>query len=103
VDRPNFYDRDLRRLFSDAPEYAANMTAVQFLKKIRKPVRRLVAGWTGTYQYTIDQVFEDVCARCRQFNLRLAIPEEQATQAFIAFLTVQTMNYIYSGGKRVAL
>jgi hypothetical protein len=33
VDRPNFYDRDLRRLFSDAPEAAGNMTAAQFLAR----------------------------------------------------------------------
>ncbi|MER3424384.1 MAG: hypothetical protein C4293_15365, partial [Nitrospiraceae bacterium] len=60
VDRPTFYDRDLRRLFSDAPEFSDNMTAAQFLTRMRKPVRRLVAGWTGIYQYTIDQVFEEM-------------------------------------------
>ena len=57
---PKFYDRELRRLFSDAPEHAHNLSAVQFLSRIRRPVRRLVASWTGIYQYTIDQVFEDV-------------------------------------------
>ncbi|MGH7231784.1 MAG: putative zinc-binding metallopeptidase, partial [Nitrospiraceae bacterium] len=103
VDRPNFYDRDIRQLFSDAPEYAGHMTAARFLMKIRKPVRRLVAGWTGIYQYTVDQVFEDVIARCRQLNLRLAVTEEQAKQEFTVFLTVQAMNYVYSGGRRVAL
>jgi hypothetical protein len=88
---------------SDAQEYAGNMTAVRFLMKIRKPVRRLVAGWTGVYQYTIDQVFEDVIVRCRQLNLRLAVSEEQAKQEFAVFLTVQAMNYVYTGGRRVAL
>src|SRR3954464_4418655 len=39
IDYPSFYDRDLRRLFSDAPEYAQHMTAAQFLTRIRKPVR----------------------------------------------------------------
>jgi hypothetical protein len=103
VEHPNFYDRDLRRLFSDSPEFAANMTAARFLIKIRKPVRRLVAGWTGTYQYTIDQVFEDIIARCRELNLRLAVPDEQARQEFTVLLTVQAMNHLYSGGRRVAL
>jgi hypothetical protein len=103
VDRPNFYDRDLRRLFSDAPEFSTAMTAAQFLGRIRKPVRRLVAAWTGIYQYTIDQVFEDIIARCRELNLRLAVPEEQARQEFTVLLTVQAMNHLYSGGHRVAL
>ena len=41
-------------------------------------MRRLVASWTGIYQYTIDQVLEDMIARCRELRLRLAVPEEQA-------------------------
>ena len=60
VDYPNFYDRDLRRLFSDAPEFAANITAAQFIGRIRRATRRVVAEWTGIYQYTIDQVIEDM-------------------------------------------
>lgn len=103
VDHPDFNSRDLRQFFSDAAEHAGHMTAVRFLMKIRKPVRRLVAGWTGVYQYTIDQVFEDLIAHCRPLNLRLAVPEEQAKQEFTVFLTVQAMNYVHTGGRRVAL
>jgi len=103
VDRPTVYDRDLRRLFSDAPEFAANMTAMRFLTRIRKPVRRLVASWTGMYQYTVDQVFEDLINRCRQLNLRLAVPEEQAKTEFTVLLTVQAMNHLLTGGNRIAL
>jgi hypothetical protein len=103
VGYPSFYDRDLRRLFSDAPEYAQNMTAAQFLTRIRKSVRRTVGSWTGIYQYTIDQVFEDMIERCRQLNLRLQGPEDQARLEFTVLLTVQTMNYLHSGGHRVAL
>ena len=103
IDHPEFYDRDLRRLFSDAPEYAGNMTAAQFLGRIRRPVRRLVASWTGIYQYTIDRVLEDMIERSRQLKLRLAVPEEQARHEFTVMLTVQTMNYLHSGRHRVAM
>jgi len=103
VERPRFYDRELRRLFSDAPEHANNMSAVQFLSRIRRPVRRLVASWTGIYQYTIDKLCKDVSMRCRELKLRLAVPEDQARQEFTVFLTVQTMNYLHSGHHRVAL
>ena len=47
VEHPNFYDRDLRRLFSDAPEYRPNRKASRFIHSIRRDVRRLVAEWTG--------------------------------------------------------
>ncbi|OFW37947.1 MAG: hypothetical protein A3F70_03275 [Acidobacteria bacterium RIFCSPLOWO2_12_FULL_67_14] len=103
LDHPGFYDRDLRRLFSESPEYAGNITAAQFLSRIRRPMRRLVSGWTGIYQYTIDQVLEDMIARSRELRLRLAVPEEQARQEFAVLLTVQAMNYLHSGGHRVFL
>jgi hypothetical protein len=103
VDRPDFYDRDLRRLFSDAPEFAGNMTAAAFVTRIRRQVRRLVANWTGIYQYTIDQVLEDIVVRCRDLKLRLAVPEDTARQEFTVLLTVQAMNFLHSGRHRLAL
>jgi hypothetical protein len=103
IEHPKFYDRELRRLFSDAPEFVDNITAAQFLGKIRRPVRRIVADWTGIYQYTIDKVLEDMITRCRELKLRLAVPEEQARYEFTVLLTVQTMNYLHSGRHRVAL
>jgi Putative zinc-binding metallo-peptidase len=101
---PNFYDRDLRRLFTalaDAPR--GSQTAARFLGRIRKDVCRRVARWTGEYQYTIDRVFDDMIVRCRELNLRLTLPEDQIRLEFIVFLTVQTMNYLHSGRHRVAL
>jgi hypothetical protein len=103
VEHPAFYDRDLRKLFSDSPEYESNITAAQFLGRIRRPVRRLVASWTGIYQYTIDRVFEAMIRRCQELKLRLAVPEEQARHEFTVLLTVQTMNYLHSGRHRVAM
>jgi hypothetical protein len=102
VEHPDFYDRDLRRLFSDAPEFTASMTAASFLAGIREEVRRKVASWTGEYQYTIDRVLEDMIERCRGLNLRLATPKDQAKLDFTVLLTVQTMNYLHSGRHRVA-
>jgi hypothetical protein len=103
VERPAFYDRDLRKLFSDAPEYAGQMTAAQFVTRIRRPVRRMVAEWTGIYQYTIDQVLEDIITRCRELRLRLKGTDAQTERAFTVLLTVQAMNYLHSGRHRVAL
>jgi hypothetical protein len=100
---PDFYDRDLRRLFSDKPEHAGNMKAARFIARVRKDVRRMVAGWTGEYQYTIDQVIEAMAKRANELNLRLTGPEDRAKSDFLVLLTVQTMNYLHSGRHRVAL
>jgi hypothetical protein len=103
VDYPDFYDRDLRRMFSDAPDYASNITAAQFISRHRRQVRRVVASWTGIYQYTIDQVLEEMITRCQKLRLRLAGPEDHTRQEFIVLVTVQAMNYLHSGGHRLFL
>ena len=100
---PDFYDRDLRKLFSTDSAHATNMKAARFIARVRKDVRRMVASWTGEYQYTIDQVLESMLERANELNLRLTVPEEQAKMDFLVLLTVQTMNYLHSGRHRVAL
>src|SRR5437763_8871514 len=65
VDHPDFYESDLWNLFSDAPQYAKNLAAAQFVRRIRKEARTTVASFTDSYQYTIDQVLEKIIERCR--------------------------------------
>jgi hypothetical protein len=103
LDHPDFYETDLRNLFSDAPQYAKNMSAARFLRRIRKEARTIVASFTDTYQYTIEQLIEKIIQRCRELNLRLTDSEEVTKIDFMVFLTVQTMNYLHSGRHRVAL
>ncbi len=103
VDHPTFYDRDLRRLFSDEEAFKTNPTAASFINRLRKPIRRYVAKWTGEYQYTIDRLLDDMMRRCRELNLHVAGPEEQVRMEFTVLLTLQTMNYLHSGRHRVAL
>jgi hypothetical protein len=103
LDHPDFYDSDLRNLFSDAPEYAKFPPAARFVRRIRQDVRSTVASFTDSYQYTIDQVLERIIERCRELNLRLTDTEEATKIDFMVFLTVQTMNYLHSGRHRVAL
>ena len=103
LDHPDFYESDLRNLFSDAPQYAKHQPAARFVRKIRREVRSTVASFTDSYQYTIDQLLETIIERCRELNLRLTDAEEATKIDFMVFLTVQTMNYLHSGRHRVAL
>jgi hypothetical protein len=103
VDRPQIYDRDLRRLFSDAADFAERPTAAGFISRSRREIRRRIRRWTGVYQYTIDQVLKDIIARCRALNLRLRLSEEETKLEFTSLITTQTMNYLHSGRHRVVL
>jgi hypothetical protein len=103
LDHPDFYESDLRNLFSDAPAYAKNPSAAGFVRRVRREVRGTVASFTDSYQYTIDRLIQTIIDRCRDLNLRLTEPEESTKIDFMVFLTVQTMNYLHSGRHRVAL
>jgi len=103
LEYPDFYDRDLRRLFSAADEHRRNRKASRFIQSIRRDVRRLVAESTGSYQYTIDRVIEDMIARSDELGLRVKYPEDRTKLDVTMLVTVQTMNYLHSGRHRVAL
>jgi len=94
---PDFYDRDLRRIFSDDPKYRRNETAAAFLRRVRPVVREQVAKWTGEYQYTIDQVLRDMIDRCKELKLRLACSERDARVQTMLMVAVQTMNFLHGG------
>jgi hypothetical protein len=102
-DPPIVPDRDLRRLFAAVPRERATMTAARFLGLVRADVRRLVARWTGEYQYTIDRVLDAVIERCRALRLRLVVSPERAKLEVAVMVAVQTMNWLHSGQHRVWL
>jgi len=102
-DWPDFFDVDLHKLFSNDKRFAHRPTAASFLKGIRPDLRKIVAQWTGTHPYTIDQVLADMIDRCKELRLRLAMPQTQARTQAMMMVTVQTMNYMHSGHHRLAL
>ena len=102
-DHPRFFDRDLRRLFSDAPEHDGCPSAAAFLRRIRAEIRQAVARWTGEYQYTIDQVLGEMIDRCGELKLRLHRQLRDVRRDALVMLTVQTMNYLHAGRHRLVL
>jgi hypothetical protein len=100
VSFPDAYDRDLRRLFSDVPDSRRGEAASAFLRRNRKNLREMVSKWTGEYQFTLDAVLSEMIGRCRELKLRAVGPERQLRADFAVLLTVKTMHYLYSRGRR---
>ena len=96
VSYPDIYDADLRRLFSDDPKHRRRELASRFLRRNRSEIRRLVATWTGEYQFTLEQVLKDMIGRSRELKLRAAGPERRLRMEFAILLTVKTMDFHYS-------
>jgi hypothetical protein len=103
MEYPDFYDRDLRRLFSDNPGARGREPASRFLRRVRPEIRRLVARWTGTYQYTIDQVLREMISRSSELRLKRNQPEKATKIEAAVLLTVQTMNHLHAGHHRLAM
>ncbi len=100
VEYPNTYDEDLRRLFSSAPRHKSYETAASFLRRHRRDIRRVVAKWTGEYQFTLDAVLGDMIGRCRELRLRAAGRDRQLLMDFMVLLTARTMEFIANHGRR---
>jgi hypothetical protein len=96
VSYPDIYDRDLRRLFSDDEKHRNTELASRFLRRNSTEIRRLVANWTGEYQFTLEQVLKDMIGRSRELKLRATGNERKLQMEFAILLTVKTMDFHYS-------
>ena len=103
MDHPDFYDRDLQRLFSATAKQPGQSSATAFLRRTRSELRQAVAKWTGEHQYTIDQVLTEMINRCRELKLYVDRPQHDLERDLLVLVTVQTMNYLHGGRHRVAL
>jgi Putative zinc-binding metallo-peptidase len=100
VDPPTVYDRDLRRIFTDDPRFVQAPAASTFLRQHRAKIRQKVAKWTGTHQLTLDNLFDDMIARCRALKLRAGGSKRQLIIDFTVLLTATTMHSLYSRSRR---
>ena len=100
-DIPDFYDRDLRRLFRPREKGERAASAARFLRRVSPRIRVQVARWTGQYQYTIQQVLREMIDRARELDLVLTAEEDAAVLDATIMLTVQTMNHLHGGHHRL--
>jgi hypothetical protein len=97
---PVIYDRDLRRLFTDASNAKRSPTAAAFLRQHRRWIRQMVSRWTGEYELTLDMVLSEMIGRCRELRLRAVGNRRQLRMDFAVLLTVHTMHALYSQTRR---
>ncbi len=100
---PAAYDRDLKSIFSDNLKHRSFERASTFLIRNRAELRHLVSRWSGEYQFTVDQVLNDMIGRCRELKLRAVSPERKLRLDFSVLLTVKTMQLLYNRRNWIAL
>lgn len=102
-DSPEFFDRDLKRLFSEGPEHRLNETASHYIRRRKTEVINLVARWTSEYHYRIGQVLKEMILRCDALGLRVARDDDNMQRELVVCVTTLVMNKLHTGGFRVSL
>lgn len=97
---PQYYDRDLRRIFSDDSRHGTALAASTFIRKERTKIRQTVARWTDEYQLTLDHVLDDIIDRCRELGLRAPGPQRQLRTDLTLLLTAMTVHSHYDPSRR---
>jgi hypothetical protein len=100
---PAYYDRDLKRIFSQDARHRNNVSAASFIRRYRNSLREVVAEGTGVHQYSINHLLDDMISRSRHLKLRLDTSESEARQRTMIMLAVHTVNAVHSGYFRIAL
>ena len=103
VDYPSTYDRELCRVFSNAPRHANRELAARFITRNTKEIRALVARWTGESEFTIDQLLHDMIARSRRLRLRVPGGEGQVLLDFAGMLAVRSVHFLYRRRESIPL
>ena len=100
---PALFERNLYRIFSAEPRHKSLPSAAQFLRLHRQEITELVASGTGVHRYTINHIMRHMIVVCRELDLRLTMPEEEARELSIATLTMQVMQVLQTGYHRIRL
>jgi hypothetical protein len=102
-DYPDFYDRDLTRLFPDPYQPGKYPTAAAYLRRTAPDMRSLVAEWTGEHAYSVNLVIKDMIKRCRELGLLMTRPHEELRVEVAVMLTMQTMNFVHGTEHRITV
>jgi len=94
---PDFYDRDLRQLFSGAPEAGPALKASVYLRQRRRTLMDAVCEPTNEKKYRVNKLLSRLIERCDQLDLHLKPGETPPDLQVAAYITTLVMNYLFTG------
>jgi hypothetical protein len=93
----DFYDKDLRRLFSAAPEAPGRMKAAVFLRQNRGNLLDSICRWSNGRKYRVNELLSDLIGRCRDLDLYVQPGDPKLLLEIAAFITTLVMNHLFTG------
>jgi hypothetical protein len=92
---PDFFDADLKRLFSEPSGAPTNERAASYIKRHSKLILNAVSAWTGEPKFTIDRILRELTERCDELDLRLKA--QSAGIEISAYLATLASHYRLTG------
>ena len=94
---PDFYDKDLRQIFSAGPEVAGRVRASVFLRLHRAALLDAVDRWTNERRYRVNKLLKRLAVRCDRLDLYVDPGEATRVVQVTSYLTTLVMNYLFTG------
>ena len=95
-DYPDFYDRDLKVIFS-VDGVGSGESALDFMRRNRRVIVDKVAQWSGEKKFIVNNLYKRLMERSRQLKMRLRSGPEESLLEITAYLTSMASNYLYTG------
>jgi hypothetical protein len=96
-DYPDFYDRELKSVFSSDGETSDGESAYRFLKRNRRIIIDKVARWSREKKITVNNLYRKLMERSQELSLKVGKNEAETQMEITAFLTAMAANYLYTG------
>lgn len=93
---PDFYDADLRQLFSATPG-PGRITAAAYLQRRRRRLLNSVCQWTNEKKFRVNKLLSRLIDRCDELKLHVLNDDPQEDFRVSAFITTLVMNYLFTG------
>jgi hypothetical protein len=94
---PDFYDNDLKQLFSAGPELGTRVKASLFLRQRRRQLRNSVCEWTNEKKYRVNKLLNRLIDRCDRLDLYIKADDAQHNLQVSSYVTTLVMNYLFTG------
>jgi hypothetical protein len=93
---PDFYDADLRQLFS-ATTGPGRIKASSYLRRMRRRLLNSVCQWTNEKKFRVNKLLARLIDRCDQLDLHVHNDDPQQDFRVTSYITTLVMNYLFTG------
>lgn len=94
---PDFYDNDLRQLFSAESQMPEHPKASHYLRRHRRPIMNSVCQWTNEKKYRVNKLLNRLIERCDALGLHVKHDDSNLNLQVSSYITTLVMNHLFTG------